>query len=392
MSEVAAPISAVNATSTADAPESQAPQSNKAKLEKVLWSVNDPESDIINGKGPDAPSEAAPKEKTMGQIVDDVTNADKKQVKQPTQETETPKELAKRKFKFDGKEIELTEDRFEAYVQKGMLLDKKGHEISKHQMKVEAMMAQAQEREQTAQQTLKALETGSLDVLVHLHGPEKARAMMEQYLTPLIQEEMLPPEQREHMQLKRAHDQAIARLEAIEQEKANYKLEQDTVAAKQQYETTIMKALELGGVPKNEFTASEAAQFLQIGLDKGIEISPEQLSQLVKGNNQKRISAMTENYTAKIMEAQKAGDHATILKCGEALAEMLGEKVVYALGKYHYNKIKTAKPELPKATSDVAKQQINNEQPKRKMTEDEARRERLRRVAILEQGGDPGPA
>jgi hypothetical protein len=108
---------------------------------------------------------------------------------------------------------------------------------------------------------------------------------------------------------------------------------------------------------------------------------------LVKEDNNLRVSSLTHVYVSQIEDAKKRGDIAAVESLGEQLVGVLGEPVMYAIGKYHLAKMQRGQPAVPKQILDTPKVPTKQAtKPRAYMSEDEYAAERKRRVAAMERG------
>ena len=364
-----------------------------SKAEETLWKINDP---AVDGSQEHAD---APKEPSISKIIDRATGQAAKGSKEANevpeaQNDQTKEPPKKQKYVFEGKEVEVDEEHAKRLVQKGMLFDKKGFEIAKYERGLKEKAAQVEQQEQQVAQLLGDLKEHGLHVLEEIAGPEKLRQMAEQWLRPKIEREMLPPEQQQQLTLQEENARLKQQIQQRQQQEQMQAQELETQQWIENYNQTIVKALQIGGVPRTDFTAAEMASWMQRGLDKNIEYTPEQLAGLVKQDNIVRVGSLTEHYVKEIEAGRTAGDSSRVVKSGEALVQLLGEPVMFAIGKYYLARTKGAQPVQPKQILETPKAVRNNgEEPQKKrhyLSEDEVVAERKRRVALMQQGIDPG--
>lgn len=108
------------------------------------------------------------------------------------------------------------------------------------------------------------------------------RQFAEKYLWEQMQEEALSPEQR---QAKEWEKKAKAYEEHQKKEAAQREAQETQMRQahwERQYESTIVGALEAGGLPKSRETVRRMATYLQQAVAQGIEIDARQLAGLVK--------------------------------------------------------------------------------------------------------------
>lgn len=350
------------------------------------WSVNEPQELTVNeadtdravaeaGKGSkDANAAHAPQEEPQAKPE---AEADPKQ---PKVEGEGAK---KEKLVVKGKEYELDADKMKRFAQKGIHFELEQVERQKQAKVVAQREQQVAEREGHVKELVETLKTNPLEAITQLIGPEKARQMAEQWLRPQIEREMLPKEQQEVLTWKERAEKAEAWRQEQEQIAQDREVSAKADELQKSYSQTIIKALEMKGVPKTDFTAAEMAQWMQRGLDKDIEYSPEQLADFVREDNIVRVGALTEVHTQAIETAKKAGDTEGILKAGEALSEMLGKPVVYAIGKYYLALATKGQPTLPEKVLEAPRTGATSGKSGY-LTEDQDREERAKRVADAE--------
>lgn len=368
--------------------------SESVENEKPLWSINEPKEDDGSESVEGAlGSTNAPKEKTIDKIIDETTKKQTKVAKAEPKVEEKPKEpAAKRKLVVDKEEIELDEDQITRWAQKGIALEKKSYSIAKSDKEVKATQAAVAKREAELAETYEALKTGSFEVLEELHGPEKARELAEAYLRPKIEKEIqlseMSPQDRkvyDAEQRARAAEERAAKIESTQQQE---KMTAEEAQWSKHYQKVIIDTLKEGGVPQTDYTAAEVAAWIRRGKAHKIEYNPQQLAQLVKEDNILRVGALTKNYVDQIAESRKTNNVDGINSAGEALVELLGEPVMYAIAKYYVTKKVSEQPSMPKKIIDTAKT-TQNDQPRKRMTEDEYKAEIKRRAAAIDSGATP---
>lgn len=374
----------------------------ESKVEETLWRVNNPTAEetqevaSINSIIDKAQADAAKGSKEAygdGKTAQRTSNeSEKPEAPEQGQEQGSQKE----KYVFEGKEIEIDPKDRARYVQKGMLLDKKGYEIAKADRELKAGHAEVQQMKQELTQLLESIKANPFELVLKQQGPEAARQAAEQFLLPHVQREMMDPQERAIHDANERAQRAEQRIAAWEAEQQEAKLNQQAEGFKDQFAKTIHAALQENGVPPNDFTAAEMAQIMSLGLQKDIEYTPQQLATVVKQNNIERVSALNKVHVAEIQEGRKTNDVNRILKAGEALVALHGEPVMYAIGKYYLAKARGGQPPAPKTILDTAKLKapdaptLSPKNGKHYVTEDDVKAERMRRVQMLEQGIDPG--
>jgi len=303
-----------------------------------------------------------------------------------------PESSGKKKFKVkfgeEVQEYELTAEQQERFTQKGIYYEKKNAELAKRDREISAKASAAEARENEALDLIEGLKTKGLEALVRLHGEDKAREMMEAWLTPKVKMEMLKeedPETYEKLTLKQRAEAAEAKLAENAKTEQEKKLERDSKVAEQRFQKLIIEALNEEGIPKTNYTAADMARLIEVGLKKKIEYTPQQLAKIVREDNIKRVNSLNGRLVSQILEAKKTGDQATILKVGAELKKLHGAEVMYAFAALHLAEIKSGQPSLPTAPLDTAKVKPQAA-PAKRMTEDDVKAKRQRIVRALEAG------
>jgi len=386
-------IPAINATGSAvevtpqETHETKAEKAVKAKpkfdskLDEVLWSVNAPEVNDI------------PETKSIDKIVTEaqanaaLPSRDANPVLEQGNE-KGAKAAQTKKYKVNGKEIELTEEQAERFTQKGILFEKQNHEFTKQKRELAAKEESLTQKEQEIVQTLQAIKEQGLEVLIDLHGEEAARKMIEGWLRPKVEREMMPEPDRRVLDAEERAGRFEAALKERDERDRQTQIEAKAREFEGHYQKVIIDALEKGGFPDADRTifAADMAAWMQRGLNKGIEYTAEELIPLVKEDQRLRTLAWTGYLVGKIKTAKESKDDNAVIRFGGELAEELGEEVVHALGQYHLAKYR-AQGQQPKQILDTPKVKTETERKQKPyMSEDEYKRERLRRVAAMERG------
>lgn len=394
---------AVNATST----QQETPKATSQNYKDIQWRINDPSpsenetSSEGSSEGAGSPVSTPAKEKSISEIIDNVVAKEKPVVvlgraAKPI-DRETPLEgeestPQKRRVKFEGKEIEVDDgDEATRLIQEGLLHRKKNYEIARQAKEIQAREAKAFQQEEELKQAIEAIKTNGLEVLAQIQGEEVARRQAEAWLRPRIEREMMPEEQQKILYAEDRAQQAEAQLKQYQEQQKQSEISAQTKQYFDHYNKVIIDALEKTSTPKTEFTAKEMAGWIELGLKKGIEYTPEQLAQLVKEDNNMRVQSLVGHHVQQITQARTKKDMNMVVKHGEALTQLLGEPVMYAVGAYLVHRKNGMSPTQPKQILDTPKtKSVETVKRSGYMTEDEAKAERLRRVNLLEQGIDPG--
>jgi len=188
------------------------------------------------------------------------------EVKEPT-----PSQLRKFKLKVDGEEFEEEID-----------LNDETAITTKLQLAAAAKkrMTEAVDQKRKAFEIIKAFEDNPESMLQRL-GP-KGRDIAEKFLLEQIKDEMMSPEEKEILELrefKKKHTEELEKKKQMEEmtarEKQEYQIAQD-------FQTTIISALEKTGLPKSPELVKRTAYLLKRNMDLGLDLNAEQLAAEVK--------------------------------------------------------------------------------------------------------------
>lgn len=226
------------------------------------------------------------------------------------------------KYKADGAEIEEELD---------------DTEIGNRLSLAKAAQKRMQEASMTKKQVesfMKALQTDPMSVLSNpkIMGQEKFQEIAEAFLAKKLQDQMLTPEERERI----AKDEKLSKYEKAEKEREEQleKAKATQLEAKyaQQFEQTIMTALQSSNLPKNPFTVKRMAELMQKNLQHGLDLEADQLAQLVREDYQTELKGLISNSDAEQMLA------------------IFGEEVANKIRKHDLSKFQMKNPE-PKVSS-----------------------------------------
>lgn len=407
MADNAAAVAPVNATATGTVPapkatpeaapaeaKRQAPKAApdfKSKVEETLWRVNEPTADEVEDTASMNDIITKSVENAGKPSKEATPGADRQEDRQESPEAAPkPTDGEKKKYTVNGKTYELTDEQARSFAQKGIMHELRNRETAEKARAVEQREQAALAKEQEAAAILESIRTQSLDYLIDIHGEEKARQMIEGWLRPRIERELLPPEQQQQLAEEDSRERAFREREERIAEKERHwdeqhkkaeerKIDEQARGFEQEYQNVILEALQKGGFPEGaDLTpfAKDMASWMERGLTKNIEYTPDQLVKLVQEDNGTRVKALTGVYVGQIEAAKKSGDSASIVKLGEQLVGVLGEPVMYAIGKYHLAKMQGGQPlqgAMPKPILDTAKRDPKAPVKQPKLTEDEYR-------------------
>jgi hypothetical protein len=176
-----------------------------------------------------------------------------------------------------------------------------------------------------------------MSVLTHdkVLGSKKFREIAEQYILQQIEQESLTPEERAQAEKERKLSEYERKeketAEKAEQEK-NAQLEKHWA---EQYEKTIISALQSSDLPKTPYTVKRMAELMQKNLDHGLDLEPQYIAQLVKEDFIAEQKALIGSASA------------------EQLIAMFGDDVANKIRKYDLSKYQAKNPVPKKAESAV---------------------------------------
>lgn len=322
---------------------------------------------------------------------------DTKRVGRITDESrENPETVTRERLKVGDEEFELDAEQIKRFAQKGIHYEKANRKAADRER---ALAAREQEITRLQAEALEIYENlknpqNLMQVIEKLHGSEQARMLTEGYLKPIIEREMLPPEQQEMLSLK----ERAERAEQILQQQ-QFMQQQQVINARAQelqnhYQQTIINALQKINLPTGQdftFLAKEMAGWLERGITNNVEYTPEQLAEKVLEDNNARVGLLVSHDAQAVLKAKQSGDANKVIELGERLAQKLGEPVVYAIARYHLAKHERQQKSLPQKEILSTPKTVRNESKKAGyMTPDEYAAERRRRVEMMERGEDPG--
>ena len=185
----------------------------------------------------------------------------------------------KYKLKVDGKDIEVSEADLVRHAQTGM--------------SAEERFTSASKMKKQAEDIIRLLKTDPWAVLKHPSLGHDPRKLAEDYLSEIIAEEKLSPEQREAKQNQR-------RLRELEEEKAqrerddqSRKLNELRALYRVEFERDIIGALDSSKLPKTTDTVKRIAYYLSEGFRKGMRLKAVDVVPLVREDLINGFKALT---------------------------------------------------------------------------------------------------
>jgi hypothetical protein len=258
------------------------------------------------------------------------TEGAEKTEEQKEEQKAQEKLLRKFKLKVDGEEFEEEIDLNDT--------EKLARELQLARA-AKKRMAEAQMSKRQAYELAQMLEKDPAALLRKMG--DKGYDYAEQLLLEKIQREMMTPEQREYQELKaRLEKYERAEKEAMEKAEAEKQRVLEERYA-QEFQQTIIGALEKSGLPRTPETAKRMAYLLQKNMDLGLDLSAEELAEEARKEAQGYVSALSKESDA------------------EKLIRLLGPEVVKKLRKYDLDQLK--------------KKQFDNQAPSKRLTQSSAR-------------------
>lgn len=227
---------------------------------------------------------------------------------------EAPKEVQsfkkKLKLKVDGEEIE---DEIDFNDEEGL---KRKLQLSYAAKK---RMEEAKAAKSKAFEIIKAFEEDPANVFKKL-GP-KGREAAERFLLEQIQEEMLDPKDKELRDLKKFKEEIEKERETQKEAAKRKELEAQEARYADEFQKTIISALDKSGLPKSPESIKRMAQIMSKNLELGLELTPDELALEVKNDMQGMLKSFIKDAT------------------GDQLVAMFGEDIANRIRKFDIQKL-----------------------------------------------------
>lgn len=244
------------------------------------------------------------------------------------------------KGKVDGKEVEIPEDEAVAAWQKRTSADKRFQEAATTKKQAEGILKAVSQSKDNPQMLKKIFSDVGVDF----------RATAEQFLYSLIQEEQMTPEQKELHETKKK----LSEYEQEKQEKQKAEEEQQRVELEgkyeKEYQASIIETLDKTDLPKSEFTIGRIARYLYLGLERGVELQPTDVMDLVRRDYNNEMTALFKNASP------------------DQIAAIAGEDFLKKLREFDLNKVRNGiggeKPNQPNSP-------LRKPTPKKGLTKEE---------------------
>ncbi len=272
-------------------------------------------------------------------------------VAEGVQQTPTEVKSMKEKFKLkvDGEDIEEELDWNDKEAVKNKL--QLAHAAKKR-------IGEAKTEKQKAMEILKAFEDGTL-----LSKHPNARKLAEDLLMAQIQEEMLDPKDKEIRDLRSKNEKyemtEKQKIEAMRKEAAAKK----EFAIAQDFQNTIIEALNKSGLPKTPKLVQRAADLMSKNLDLGLTLTIDDLVGELKGET-------TNSLKSIIKDAD-----------GEQLIAMFGEELAKKIRKYDLKKLQESQGKVFQSGKKQSAEAPRPKENKQYMTQEEWQEQINSRVA-----------
>lgn len=228
---------------------------------------------------PTAKPEAAPPPKTEAKAPEPPKKVEKEPDTSKIPENVdqmTPAERKIWKLKADGEEFEFDatdEEAIKREIMKSRGADKRFKESAAMRQQAETFFAMLKDPAQLE----KVLTDPRIGVDV--------KKFAEELVWKQIEESQLTPEQKAQREKDRDYERLKKQEEEGQKSKEVYEKQQRQAGYESEYEKTFLKALEMKGVPKDQFTVMKMADYMIAAVKKGYNLSAEEVAELIKQDN-----------------------------------------------------------------------------------------------------------
>jgi hypothetical protein len=253
----------------------------------------------------------------------------------PEVKVEEAKAPSVKKYKVNGKEVEIPLDKLDYYAQMGLSATEKFQASAKIQKEIDSLKSEVK----NPKQFLSALTKLGL-------SKEEARSTLEEALRAEYEWEDMSPEQKAAQQEKEELEQYRRQKEEMERKAKEEQLSTQQQADMQQLEGEMFDALSASSLPKVELFAKAAFNYMAAAAAKDIDIDAKQAVKLVETDFQKNIRSSLSGMDAKGIKA------------------FLGEDVVKALLKDSVAEVRQKEAPFTKQAPAAVNQDAAKAQPK----------------------------
>lgn len=214
------------------------------------------------------------------------------------QTQEKPEQPTSKKFKVNGREIEVPQDKLDYYAQLGLSANEKWQEAANMRKEAEKVLSTAK----TEKSAIKALEAAGF-------SKQDAQKILEDELRRIYEEEDLSPEEKarrqEQEELNRYRQAEEERKKLIEQEAAS-KEEQKYL---EQLDTEIADAIAASDLPKNPILGKFALNYMNAFAQQGEELSAKDAIKFVSADFKLILRDMIGNMDSKSLKEYLKPEH-----------------------------------------------------------------------------------
>lgn len=256
--------------------------------------------------------------------------------------------IKKLKFKVDGKE-------FEEDLPFEIPDDEKSMEYMRKQIQMSKMGSKrAQEKAELEKEVLRFVDELRKNPRKALSDPAFG-VDLKQLAAEIIQDEIAneskSPEQREKEKLENELKALKEEREKEKEELRNKELERLKEQEFERYDMLMSQALEKSDLPKSPYVVKKMADYMLLGLQAGIEVTPQDVLPLVREEIQGDLKDMFSIMPDEVVEA------------------IVGKDTINRLRKKNLAKAKTQPPQPVKgAVKDTGKKAEKSDEPKSKQT------------------------
>jgi hypothetical protein len=258
-------------------------------------------------------------------------------------EATTPPEPRKYKVKVNGAETDVDEQELILGYQTRKAADEKFREAAAARKQAEEFVAM--------------MKNGQFFEVAKKLGLDP-RALSEKYLMEILEEESLDPKDRELKELKKQLAKTKEAEEAAQREKEEGERAALTERYTEEYTKQIVEALSSSGLPKTEHTVKRMAFYMHQGLQRGMDLSAQEVVELVR-----------QDYLTEQQALYSSLD-------GDNLVKLLGEDTAKKIRQYDLAKLKGGPKLVPPAREPSTPKVV----PKSTKISKEEWRERLARL------------
>lgn len=241
------------------------------KVEEEEEEVLDEESEEDNSGDEEEESEEEDTEDTEEEETDEESKK------------EAPKGNEKHRVKVNGKEYEVTTEQLKKSFQLEEAARTKINEAT-----------QAIQQKDAIVNLLQHGEEGLMYLLEQIHGPAKAREIIENAVYSKLKIEKMSPEARRAYEA----EQELERYRAMEQQQKQEQAQRQNEQAKNQYKETYQKVFNdvmvKGSLPKTAFVQQQVLQAMNVLVSKGYDVTAESVIPFVKKQIQAHQKEMFE--------------------------------------------------------------------------------------------------